>query len=249
MDLFAGGNEEEELPDRPADCGVLSFHAGTEDALLLFVESAVDAPRSPEAVLAAVDEFCETRHWMMCIGNEKGAIVRRAVAAVRARTTGPLRVCELGAYVGYSAVLLASELGSEGSVLSLEVDPSACRWARRLVNLAGLTGRIEICQADAADIAHEVRRRSWSAVDVLLVDHEKCRYLRDLQAAEPVLADGAVVIADNITCFDSGASMRDYLDHVRRFGPYKESVFHPASVEYSRGALEDGVEVSILSRR
>lgn len=246
MDLFDAESEPEEDHDRPVDCGVMCFHAGTEEALLLSVASAVGNKGNPNAVLAAVDNFCETKHWMMCCGPEKSTLIRAGVRMALSRITGrPLRACELGTYIGYSAIVLACELGADGCVLTLESERHVCLWARRMVDMAGLSQVIEVCESDASEVAHQVAKRGWESIDILFIDHDKQHYLRDVVAAEPVLTSGSVVIADNITCFDGGKSMRDYLAYVRQQGPYVKSVFRHTSVEYSRGALEDGVEISV----
>ena len=74
MDLFDGSDDSdgEEVP-RPAACGVLQFHNGTESELLRVV--AAEAPRGDvSATLAIIDRFCRSRHWMMHVGDVKGAI-------------------------------------------------------------------------------------------------------------------------------------------------------------------------------
>lgn len=236
MDLFEAADEDDDECVRPEDCGVFSFHAGTEECLLLFVES--QEPRCPRDVLRAVDKFCETRHWMMCVGPEKGEIIRGAVRGCR-------RVCELGSYVGYSAILLADATERVSRVISLEVDPACCEWARRLVRLARLSDRVEIRHADASRLVDELDDE-WSSVDFLLVDHQKSRYLEDLIAAAPLLRKGTVVVADNVFVDDTSCS-REYLDYVRNSEMFEKSTFYPASLEYSGGTVKDGVEVSIVS--
>ncbi|KAJ8602472.1 hypothetical protein CTAYLR_001195 [Chrysophaeum taylorii] len=251
MDLFDGEDDDDD-DARPANCGVLVFHDGTEEALLATIESTVGSvAKDPELVLRAVDDFCERRHWMMNVGPEKGKILLSAVAGVKSRGR-PICVCELGVYVGYSAVLVGKALGPDDRFLGVEIDPRACEWARRVVRLAGLEHRIEICCADASTLAAQIERRAWPAIDVLFIDHDKAAYLRDLRAVEAKLASpGGVVVADNVLSFDGGASMRDYLAYVRggdaTTSPFVESVFYPASVEYSGGGpdMEDGVEVSV----
>lgn len=49
---------------RPVGSGVLSFHTGIEEAMLLYVER-VAVSGDPSSVLLAVDNFCYSRHWMM----------------------------------------------------------------------------------------------------------------------------------------------------------------------------------------
>ena len=82
-------------------------------------------------------------------------------------------------------------------------------------------------------------------IQLLFVDHAKDRYLADLVALEPYCAEGCVVVADNVLCFDGGASLKPYLEHVRDTTRYASSTLHEAPVEYSDGE-PDGVEVSVF---
>lgn len=53
---------------RPAGSGVLAFHSGIEEAMLLFVER-VATSGDPKSVLLAVDNYCYSRHWMMHVSR------------------------------------------------------------------------------------------------------------------------------------------------------------------------------------
>ena len=102
------------------------FHPGTEDEMLRVV--AAEAPRGDvSATLAVIDRFCRSSHWMMHVGDVKGAILRAPHRAA------PGLWVELGAYCGYSAVLLASQmhdtepnLAGHGSALR-RVEPTTRR--------------------------------------------------------------------------------------------------------------------------
>ena len=49
---------------RPVSCGVLSFHTGTEESMLVTVERI--CPRGDITdILKKIDDFCNRRHWMM----------------------------------------------------------------------------------------------------------------------------------------------------------------------------------------
>jgi catechol O-methyltransferase len=255
-----------EPPARDAANGILAFHKGVEEQMLRAVACS-DSAGDPAATLAAVDRFCYERHWMMHVGDVKGKFLREAVRSA----PRPLRAVELGAYCGYSAVLIGSELGADGSLLSLDVEPQCVAWTERLVGHAGLTdGRITVRRvtgADGPDVAAAVaasraeagpapraearsgRPEPW--ISLLFLDHDKSRYLEDLRAIEPWLVPGAVVVADNVESFDGGASLRAYCDHVRDpQGPFASSRARRAPVEYSLpddGPAEmDSVEVSVF---
>ena len=74
--LFGDVDEDEDDCNntRPKECGVLSFHTGTEEALFVFVDSHVEESESESEeercgrLLGCIDEFCYSRHWMMHIG-------------------------------------------------------------------------------------------------------------------------------------------------------------------------------------
>lgn len=63
-----------------------------------------------------------------------------------------------------------------------------------------------------------------------------------LRAAEPRLAPGAVVVADNAGVF-AGGGLKPYLEYVRGSGKY-ESRFETSTLEW-RDDVEDGLEVSV----
>lgn len=210
-DLF-GSSDDDDANDgggvRPAACGPFAFHAGTEDELVRCVEA--DAPfGDAAAVLGVVDAFCRTRHWMMHVGPEKGAIAVAALAAAPA--TGDLCV-EVGSYCGYSAVALAAPLGRArggARLLSLEAEPACVAFARRVVARAGLAETVAVARVLPGETAAAAvaRLRPGRRIRFLFLDHAKDAYLSDLLALEPLLAPDAVVVADNVLAVDGGASL------------------------------------------
>lgn len=80
-------------------------------------------------------------------------------------------------------------------------------------------------------------------IDFLFIDGLPREYLQYLQAAEPYLAPGAVVVADNAGVFAEGG-LKPYLEYVRSSGQY-ESQFVPSTLEW-RDDVPDGLEVSVF---
>ena len=108
------------IRNRPASCGVMAFHSGTEEALLLYVER--EAKRgNPASVLDTIDRFCYGRHWMMHCGDRKTQYLDRALCLAgrkdstdsRIASKGQNLIClEIGSYCGYSAVKIASSFSN-----------------------------------------------------------------------------------------------------------------------------------------
>lgn len=191
-------------------------------------------PGDPTSVLETIDRFA-ARRFLMNVGREKGSILEEAL-----HTSSAQRVLELGCYCGYSAVRIGRLLQARGgSLISIEKSPDFARWARRVVDHAGLSDTVEIRVGTAAARIPELE----GPFDVVFIDHWKDAYLPDLQELEALglLADGAVVVADNVGIFER--TLAPYLDHVRHSGKYR-SVHHVTHMEYS-DTIRDGVEVSV----
>ena len=131
-----------------------------------------------------------------------------------------------------------------GTLVSLDTEAHCVKWSRQLVEHAGLSEKVKVLQSSPDETAAEALAREVPSprIQLLFIDHAKDRYLADLVALEPYLAAGCVVVADNVLCFDGGASLKPYLEHVRDTSRYASSTLHEAPVEYSDGE-PDGVEL------
>jgi catechol O-methyltransferase len=170
----------------------------------------------------------------MNVGDEKGAILDKEVIA-----KSPMLALELGGYCGYSAIRIARLMPEGSRFISLEINPLFAAIATKLIELAGLSHKVQVIVGAAADSMAKLAETSQGQVDFVLIDHWKDRYLPDAQAllASGLLRDGAVLFADNVVF--PGAP--DYLAWIRPH-PKFTSVNIPSHLEYS-SAL-DAVEVS-----
>ena len=79
--------------------------------------------------LAAMDHYAREIAFLINIGPDKGDLVRE----VFDRAPEAPRVLELGAFVGYSAILFGLAVGSAGRVVSLEIGEEHAEASRRNV--------------------------------------------------------------------------------------------------------------------
>lgn len=209
-----------------------------EQRLLAFVRASA-RPGDAEAVLGAMDLFATTQRFLMNIGPIKGAVLRDALLHAR-----PRRVLEIGAYCGYSAVLIGATLAAtsnapgDGKLLSIERSRRFAKVAAGVIAHAGLGDTVDLHNGTLSDFIAQFTE----PFDLVFLDHWKDEYLPDLERLESagLLRAGTVVVADNIGFF----TVPDYLEHVRNGGRY-DSRCVQASVEY-HPELHDAVEVSIF---
>lgn len=187
----------------------------------------------PEHVLRTIDRFARERRWLMNVGPDKGPLVEEMAARLPAEA----RVLELGAYCGYSSILLASALGQQARVTSIEISRTCVDSARAIVELAGFSDRITFVHGPSTKVLETMQGQC----DLVFLDHWKDLYKTDLMLMEEhgLVGPGTIVVADNVgALFDPG----EYLDYVRSCGHY-DSEHRPATVEYTK--IADAVEISV----
>ena len=251
IDLMFGDDEEvEKHEERPTNSGVLKFHEGTEEALFVFVKSKAVQGDAP-GVLAAIDEFCYTRHWMMHIGDKKLTFLNNAIDTMKSlhRHEPRRTLVELGAYCGYSAVSIASRLEPGRDMLySIENNEHCVFWTQRMVNYAGVQDRVTVLKYRGGECSAWKALLHTDSIHLLFIDHDKRQYLPDLKTieGEGLLQTNAVVVADNVVVF----GLQEYFQYVRDpHGPFKSSQLFEDTIEYATSESEreqkDGIEVSI----
>ncbi len=102
--------------------------------------------------------------------------------------------------------------------------------------------KVDVWWADALQ-ALPSRIREHNRIDLLFLDGLPNQYLEYLKAAEPHLAPGALVVADNAGIFGQGG-LKEYLQYVRTSGKYS-SEYLESTLEW-RDDIADGLEISRL---
>jgi predicted O-methyltransferase YrrM len=107
---------------------------------------------------------------------------------------------EFGTSFGVSTIYLAAAIrdaGKGGRVIGTELVPEKVTAAKNNIAAAGLTSQVEIREGDARTTLCDLS----APVDLLLLDGWPALAMDVLQVVEPRLADGALVIVDNIGQF------------------------------------------------
>lgn len=122
---------------------------------------------------------------------------------------------DLGTSLGYSAHVLASIVGPEGSVLSVEREGALVRRARENLKQSGLDKRVAVIMGEAG----EVMRELTGPYDLVLLDVDKAQYLDLLPRIVELLAvDGHLVVDDvGFLSRDFEPRLRPLSLHMARF--------------------------------
>ena len=189
----------------------------------------------PKAVTQCIDDYVkQSGKFLMNVGPEKGNILRKEILRSK-----PARVLELGSFIGYSAILIASSIDNESKLVSIDIDSKSIEISKNMVSFAGLDNKIQFIEGSASEVIPTLKE----GFDFVFIDHGKKSYLNDLLLLEEhsLLNQNAVVFADNVGIFET--DLENYLKHVRNSKLYQTSNI-ASKLEY-RDNIYDSVEISI----
>jgi catechol O-methyltransferase len=190
-------------------------------------------PGDPADVLHILDRFARTERWLMSVGPKKGPLIEELAQRLPANA----RILELGAYCGYSSIMIASAFGPEARITSIEIDREAVASSRANVEVAGLSQQITFVHGASTKKIPTLQGR----FDLVFLDHWKDLYKSDLQLIEQcnLIGPGSIVVADNVGKIFAPEA---YLDYVRNCGHY-DCEHREATIEYT--SVPDAVEISV----
>ena len=190
---------------------------------------------NPESVIQCIDDYVkQSGKFLMNVGPEKGNILKKEILRSK-----PARVLELGSFIGYSAILIASNIANGSKLISIDIDSKSIEISKKMVTYARLDHKIQFIEGSATEVIPSLE----DSFDFVFIDHGKKSYLKDLLLLEQhsLLNQNAVVFADNVGIFET--ELKKYLNHVRNSKIYQSSNI-ASKLEY-RDNIYDAVEISI----
>ena len=203
-------------------------------------------------VLSELEEIAK-KDFLPSIGPIKGEIIEDIINKYK-----PKKILEIGTLHGYSAILMANillnvnkddgndndNINTETIITCLEIDQQLSNIAKKNIEKAGLSDRIEVITGDALKIIPTLNNK-YSRFDLVFIDAVKNQYLSYLKLVEKnsLLNKKSIVVADNVLIYEN--EMKDYLDYVRNSGKYN-SYTTDTTLEFTK-IVKDALEVSISS--
>jgi caffeoyl-CoA O-methyltransferase len=150
--------------------------------------SALFAPED-ELLVSLREEADRTGLPPISVSADEGRLLQVLLTSIGAR-----RVLEVGTLGGYSAIWMARALPADGELVSIEIEPRHAEFARRYIERAGLSERIEIRVGRALDVLPSLDGEQFDAV---FIDADKEPMPTYFEWAIRLLRPGGLVIADN----------------------------------------------------
>nr|WP_317449733.1 O-methyltransferase [uncultured Sellimonas sp.] len=158
----------------------------------------------------------------------------------------PKRILEIGAAVGFSALLMSEYAGSGCRIDTIENYEKRIQKAEENIKRAGKEGQIHLLKGDAMEILKMLEE----PYDMIFVDAAKAQYIAYFPEAMRLLNNGGILISDNV--LQDGGIMesrfaverRDRTIH-SRMREYLYLLKHDERLETAVVPIGDGASVSI----
>jgi caffeoyl-CoA O-methyltransferase len=143
-------------------------------------------------VLARVErETAELPNAMMVTTPDEAALL-----TMLARLVGARRALEIGTFTGYGAISIARGLADDGTLTCLEVSEEFAEIARRNIEAAGLSERVEIKVGPADEALRAMPE--VPVFDFVFIDADKTGYPTYYDLVVPRLVPGGLLLLDNV---------------------------------------------------
>lgn len=130
--------------------------------------------------------------------------------------SGTLRVLEIGTLGGYSAIHFARALPDDGALISLELDENHAEVARRNVERAGLSDKVEVRVGDARQGLERLIENGEGPFDLIFIDADKEGYPEYLGWSLRLSRPGTLILGDNAIREGSVIDPDDSSSHAMR---------------------------------
>ena len=177
------------MPDRAGDYIAGLF--GAEDELLASLREEADRTGLPPIAISA----------------DEGRLLQVLLTAINAR-----RVLEVGTLGGYSAICMARVLPPGGRLLSIEIDDTHAAFARKYIDRAALTERIDVRVGRALDVLPSLDGERF---DAIFLDADKEPLPTYFEWGVRLVRPGGLIIGDN-ALWGGKVYVSDELDETTR---------------------------------
>ena len=164
---------------------------GISDELAAYVVKV--GAREPDILARLREETAALPQHNMQIAPEEGAFL-----AMLAELTGARRCIEIGTFTGYSSLAVALALPEDGSILCCDLSKKWTAVARRYWDEAGVSSRIDLRIAPAADTLDQLLAEGQQdAYDFAFVDADKTGYDGYYERLLRLVRPGGLIAFDN----------------------------------------------------
>jgi predicted O-methyltransferase YrrM len=195
--------------------------------------------REPEILARLRAETAKLPYASMQIGPEQGQFM-----ALLARLINAKRCIEIGVFTGYSALVVALALPSDGKIIACDVNQEWTSIGRRYWREAGVEHKIDLRLQPALRTLDELLAAGQSGTyDYAFIDADKPNYDAYYERVLQLLRPNGLFLIDNVLWSGKVADPKTKDAETMVFKKLNEKLHKDERVEISLLGIGDGVTV------
>lgn len=196
--------------------------------------------REPDVLRRLREETLANPRASMQIAPEQGQLM-----ALLVRLIGAKRIIEVGTFTGYSALVMALALPTDGHIIACDVSEEWTRIARRYWAEAGVAGRIDLRLAPALDTLDAlIATGAAGSFDIVFIDADKENGPNYYERALTLLRSGGIVLIDNTLWGGSVADPTRVDDETTAIRALNARIHGDERVDLSLIPIGDGLTIA-----
>lgn len=171
---------------------------------------------------------------------------------IMAKLCNATKILELGTLGGYSTIWLARALPDNGKLISIEFDKHHADVAKKNIENAGLSQKVDLRVGKALDILPHIIANNEGPFDMIFIDADKPPYTEYFDFAVSLSRPGTLIICDNVIregkVLDNN-STDEKVQGVQRFNKsLSENKKVTATILHTVGVKEyDGMAIAVVN--
>lgn len=191
-----------------------------------------------ESYLVELEKYAELNH-VPIIHPEVAQLIK-----VLLNIAKPKRILEIGTAIGYSALIMASAIERDGRIISIEKREDMINIAEKNIHDSGYSDMIKIIKGEAEEVLPNIN----DEFDFIFIDAAKGQYMEFFPHCIRNLADGGIIVSDNVLYKGMVASdelvLRRKKTIVKRMRSYLDYITNNKDLESSVIPIGDGVAIT-----
>ncbi|MDZ4816860.1 MAG: class I SAM-dependent methyltransferase [Verrucomicrobiota bacterium] len=195
--------------------------------------------REPD-VLSKLRAETYAMEWaIMQIAPEQGAFMAQMVRAM-----GATRILEVGTFTGYSSLVMALALPSNGQLITCDVSKEWTDIARRYWDQAGQDKKIDLRLGPGVESLDALVKSEPSSFDLMFIDADKTSYDAYYELGLKLVRAGGLILIDNVLWGGAVADPLDQAPDTVALRALNEKILNDTRVEVSMIPVGDGITLA-----
>lgn len=176
----------------------------------------------------------------MQISPEQGQLM-----ALLVELTGAVKTLDIGTYTGYSALVVALALPTEGKVITCDVSQENTDVAKRFWEEAGVADKIDLHLAPAVETLQNLLNAGGAnSFDFVFIDADKANYVAYYDLAFQLVRAGGIILVDNVLWDGRVADESNHEKDTNMIRALNEKIFKDKRVSITMIPIGDGLTVA-----